>query len=154
MLSPKVEKFHSEISGHGLKTNAPVKRGEVLINFEGNLISVAEANRIYATGDDYMLQVSATEFLRLSDDSKYINHSCNPDAAFLHKNGELVALKDIPANQEITFDYSANEDTEFLLNCKCGHHNCRKQIVPFHKNSPEVQARLAPILSPYLRQKD
>ena len=37
----------------------------------------------------------------------YVNHSCDPNSAFLHRNGDhfLVALKPIAAGTELTFDY-------------------------------------------------
>lgn len=133
MLSIKVEKFYSPISGHGLKTVAPVVKGELLVKFEGNLISSQEADEIYKTGDDYILQFSSSEFLRLTEDSKYVNHSCVPSAAFLTENGELVALNDLPAGTEVTFDYSANEDTNFKLNCRCGSEQCRNEFYLFIK---------------------
>jgi SET domain-containing protein len=151
MLNPKVAKFYSPISGFGLKTVAQVQAGEVLMKFEGQLISKDQADDLYQTGYDYLLQISPNEFLNLAEDTKYVNHSCNPSAAFLHQNGELVALRDLDLGTEITFDYSANENTDFKLTCRCGSPQCRGVILPLQANEEQVQKLLQPLLSPYLR---
>lgn len=153
MLSPKVSKFFSPISGNGIKAVKDIKKGEVLIIFEGEVISSQEANKRYDQGFDYMLQIDSQQFLVLEEDSKYVNHSCSPTAAFIHNNAELVALDDLSAGTEITFDYSANEDTDFKLNCQCNSPKCRKEILPYSKTSPRIKYELKNILSPYLRNQ-
>lgn len=51
-----------------------------------------------------------------------INHSCNP-SAFVHRHTRtFISLRDIEVGDEITFDYTNNEDKmaePFICNC-CG----------------------------------
>lgn len=65
----------------------------------------------------------APEFLQ------YINHSCEPNTFFDTTNGKVVALRDIAANEEITFFYPS---TEWCMTqpfaCFCGAANCLGQI--------------------------
>lgn len=144
-------RFFSNINGYGVKAQTNFNPGEVVVTFTGEPITLVTANQLYDQGFDYLLQISPQAFLKLNNDCKYINHSCSPNCAFLNNNGELVALKPIHQGEEITFDYSANEDTDFQLKCLCLQPNCRQTILPFHKNSSIVQQQLLPLLSPYLR---
>ena len=58
----------------------------------------------------------------------YINHSCSPNAGF-NASGDLVALKIIPLNTEITWDYSVLElNPKYKMLCCCGSKFCRVSI--------------------------
>lgn len=153
MLSHKVVKFYSPVSGHGIKALENIKTDELIIKFEGKVIPKSQADKLYQEGFDYMLQIGPEEFLLLEEDSKYVNHSCAPNSAFLHQSAELVALRDIHQGEEIFFDYSANENTEFELNCLCNTINCRKKILPYFKNNEEEQKLLNLILTPYIKKQ-
>jgi hypothetical protein len=62
------------------------------------------------------------------DHARYINHSC--EASCLSPGyGFEVAVRDIPAGEELTDDYgSLNLDGPFT--CHCGLPGCRKEILP------------------------
>ncbi|GKT37607.1 hypothetical protein ADUPG1_003545, partial [Aduncisulcus paluster] len=60
---------------------------------------------------------------------KYVNHSCDPNAAFELVGHLLIfrAQKVIEPGVEITVDYSHTADTSAdLLPCKCGSARCRQ----------------------------
>ncbi len=61
----------------------------------------------------------------LHPDGMFTNHSCDPSAYIDKEHGLLVASKQVWPNDEITFDYLANE-TEIVnpFNCNCGAKNC------------------------------
>ena len=40
---------------------------------------------------------------------QYINHSCEPNTFFDTKKGEIIAIKDINENEEVTFFYPSTE---------------------------------------------
>lgn len=52
------------------------------------------------------------------------NHSCNPNASF--EDGMLIALREIAAHEEITFDYLAHPlpASPWDFECLCGAENC------------------------------
>lgn len=53
------------------------------------------------------------------------NHSCDPNAAF-DKGGMLIALRDIDANEELTFNYLAHPlpASPWNFKCDCGVEGC------------------------------
>jgi SET domain len=58
----------------------------------------------------------------------HTNHSCEPNTAF-GPNFALVALKDIKADEEITFDYSTTEaDLNWSMECSCATPSCRRVL--------------------------
>lgn len=73
--------------------------------------------------DDDRHILLAPEFLQ------YINHSCEPNVFFDTTNGEIIALRDIASNEEISFFYPSTEWTMTQpFDCFCGAANCLGQI--------------------------
>ena len=75
-------------------------------------------------------------FLDPGDDpSRYINHSCVPNAGICKSNNQLFvfAAQPIRAGTEIVFDYSTTigDDDVWVMTCNCGHATCRKRIRRF-----------------------
>jgi histone-lysine N-methyltransferase SUV39H len=82
-----------------------------------------------------------------SGPTRFINHSCDPNLRSFARVGDhadkhlhdlaLFAIRDIPAGEELTFDYVDGEDEDMMddLNdphqrthmqiCRCGSENCR-----------------------------
>lgn len=83
----------------------------------------------------------------LSGPTRFINHSCDPNLRIFARVGDhadkhihdlaLFATEDIPAYEELTFDYVDGEDTDLemdsndpakkkdMTKCLCGSENCR-----------------------------
>ena len=58
---------------------------------------------------------------------RYLNHSCKPNA--ITKGRQVIAIRDIKANEEVTIDYSITDDDVFWeMACKCKSKACRKVI--------------------------
>lgn len=57
------------------------------------------------------------------------NHSCDPNASF-NDNAVLVAIRDIAADEEITYDYLPHPvpASPWNFECLCGASNCRGWI--------------------------
>lgn len=53
------------------------------------------------------------------------NHSCDPNASF-DAGGMLVAVRDIKAGEEITYDYAAHPlpASPWNFECRCGAEGC------------------------------
>lgn len=85
----------------GLYTDSPIKRGtEILDLSEGELI--AERTRT---------SIQIDEFLHSEHDlGKYINHQKFPKCNCAIDGQFVIAIKDIKAEEELTFDYTTNED--------------------------------------------
>lgn len=55
----------------------------------------------------------------------FVNHSCSPNSQINLEDLSLVALRDIPADHEITLDYNRTETGGEKAKCDCGSRNCR-----------------------------
>ena len=67
--------------------------------------------------------------------SRYLNHSCEPNAAILKANNQilLVAAAPIDPGDEVVFDYSTSigDDDVWTMRCNCGESTCRGRIKRF-----------------------
>ena len=62
------------------------------------------------------------------------NHSCDANTGLDGLN--VIALKNISRNEELTLDYSQFLDKNMEpFDCKCGAHNCRGLITGVFNNS-------------------
>lgn len=80
---------------------------------------------------------------------RYINHSCNPNT-YIQGKRQVIALKKIRADEELTMDYSLTEaDPDFWLpgGCSCGSKQCRGKIGPVYSLSHKDFKRLEPIIT-------
>lgn len=111
-------------AGLGLFAAAPISRGEQIIQYIGEYISEAEANR---RGGKYLFAISDTEVIDgkgRENTARYINHSCDPNAeAVLYDEHEVIieAIKDIAPGEEITYDYGEEYVADHIapIGCKC-----------------------------------
>jgi hypothetical protein len=82
---------------------------------------------------------------------RFLNHGCEPNAAFVGRR--LVALRDIAAWEELSFDY---ETTEYEIaepfRCRCG--KCEgREVRGFRHLDPAERQRRAPWLAEHLRSR-
>ncbi|KAF7728566.1 Histone-Lysine N-Methyltransferase ash1l [Apophysomyces ossiformis] len=130
--------------GWGLRTLAEIKRGELIIEYRGEIIShktcEERMNTLYKHQKNfYFLDYRNGEVIDActkGTEARFINHSCDPNC-HIEKwalRGELhvgvFASKDIPANSELFYDYnfSVFGNTESQQRCYCGSSNCRGTI--------------------------
>ncbi len=136
--------------GKGVFAREAIAAGERVMVFSGALLHRTEVDF-----EDYHLQVGEDVYIGPSGGADdYVNHSCEPNCGF--QNGlELVAMRDIATDEELTWDYSTAIDEEGFAGfpCSCGSVNCRRQVMSFRDLPPEVQARLRAWLLPYLDAK-
>jgi hypothetical protein len=75
--------------------------------------------------------------------SRYVNHSCAPNAGVGKSNNQLFlfAATPIKTGQEIVFDYSTilGDDDIWMMRCKCDRPTCRRTIRRFGSLSPVVK---------------
>lgn len=80
----------------------------------------------------YLVFQYKDKYVLSTDDSQFMNHSCNPNLWFLNDTA-LVAKWDIKKGEEITYDYSTTEIDPVYIDkweCLCGSENCRGKISP------------------------
>jgi SET domain-containing protein len=136
--------------GRGVFAAAPIAMGEEILRFTGPLLTPAEIR-----ADLYHLQIGEALYLGPSGEADdYVNHSCTPNSGF--RDGlTLVAMRDIAAGEEITWDYSTAIDEAGFpgFDCQCGAAACRGRVRSFRDLDAATRARLAPWVLPYLRAR-
>jgi len=136
-----IETRHSKIHGTGVYAIAPIKKGTRIIEYLGERISHAEADRRYALkGDDdghtFLFIASSRTVIDAGvngNDARFINHSCAPNCETVIEKSRVFidAIRDIKPGEELGYDYQltweSTDDPEELklYACRCGAKKCR-----------------------------
>jgi len=130
------EKFYiakSKICGCGIFAARDLREREILFSFKGKLIEGNYQNPKYGL---VWLQIGTKKWIIPEGEGRWINHSCNPNAA-VKGDRAFVTLRPIKKGDEITYDYSTTEDPDYdkpvLAHCRCGAKECRKVIWGYSK---------------------
>ena len=158
-LSKKI-KVDKSFAGKGLFANEKLKKGELVIDFSkgtGKYISGKQADKLYKSGKDFMIQVdddlffAATNYREL-EDADYINHSCLPNCG-IKGSLRIVAMRAIEVGEEITIDYAMSESSDYKMKCECGANNCRGFVTGEDWKKQEMQRKYSGFFSEYLLNK-
>lgn len=148
----------SQIQGRGVYARVDIPCGTRLIEYVGERISHAVADR----RDDEERKKRHHTFLFIVNSrtvidaryggniSKYINHSCEPncEARFEGTRIWIFAIRDIDAGEELGYDYEYDWMPGYTLQdlseyaCKCGSERCRGTLV----DVPEDQWQMSEAL--------
>lgn len=130
----------SAIHAAGCYTTAPIEKGARVAQYTGHRMTKRQADRAY--------EASALTYLFGLGDGKividghatamFINHSCAANCETRELRGKvwIVAVRDIAAGEEITYDYCLYDGGEDEAICNCGAPQCRGTMY-----SPEESAR-------------
>ncbi|KAH8383978.1 hypothetical protein KR009_011560 [Drosophila setifemur] len=142
--SPRLEVIYMNERGFGLVCREPIAEGTFVIEYVGEVINHSEfQKRLVQKQRDrdenyYFLGVEKDFIIDAGPKgnlARFMNHSCEPNCATqkwnvncIHRVG-LFAIKDIPANAELTFNYLWDD----LMNnskkaCFCGATRCSGKI--------------------------
>ncbi len=135
----------SPIQGKGAFALQDIPKGTRIIEYVGEVISWAEADKRY---DDENMPRHHTFLFAIDEktcvdgavggnESIYINHSCDPNCEtdIVDNHIYVFAIKDIKKGEELFYDYAyerdgdEDEETEKLYFCRCGSKNCRGSIL-------------------------
>jgi hypothetical protein len=119
----------SSIDGYGVVATRDFSPGELIADVDG-IMWLEEED----FDDRYSLWIDDGIYLDMVDQTRWINHSCAPNAeieADVDEHGQawarIVAIQPIRAGDEITYDYGFTAD--LAEPCRCGAASCRKWIV-------------------------
>ncbi len=131
----------SSIHGYGVIATTPFYKGEILVVGDGFLWREDED-----FDDEYSLILPGYEldsegnegpslYYDLTDQTRWINHACTPNTQVETSWDEKtktpmawwIALHDIEAGQELTYDYAFSAHLAIPCSCKSSH--CRGLIV-------------------------
>ncbi|SCV02829.1 LAME_0H05556g1_1 [Lachancea meyersii CBS 8951] len=132
----------SAIHNWGLYALEPIAAKEMIIEYVGEMLRqpVAEMReRTYlkcGIGSSYLFRVDESTVIDATKKggiARFINHCCEPSctAKIIRVDGRkrivIYALRDIAANEELTYDYKFERETddEERLPCHCGAPSCK-----------------------------
>lgn len=152
----------SKIAGKGVFTTTRILKGKRICFLTGKLYSLEDMLEFVRVGKEAgsdPLGVDDEKYLDLDELPRSMNHSCNPKA-FIRGKNELIALRNIAAGSEITYDYSTTmNDNKQKINaagqrlwtcrCNCGSKICRGKInqfktLPLKRQVYYIRNRYAP----------
>jgi hypothetical protein len=135
----------SGIQGRGVYARRDIPTGTRLIEYTGERISNAEADRRDAAERNmrhhtFLFVVNRRSVIDArygGNASKYINHSCDPncEARFEGVHIWISAIRDIRAGDELSYDYEYDWEPGCTMAdlaeyaCHCGSHQCRGTMV-------------------------
>jgi SET domain-containing protein len=136
----RLQTRRSGVHGKGVFALCDLSAGETLIEYVGEIISWDEAQERHPHDPD---QPNHTFYFHIDGDrvidanfggnsSRWINHSCDPNCEAEERNGRIfiVALRDIAAGQELSYDYGLMVEERYTAKlkaeyaCHCGAANC------------------------------
>ncbi len=119
----------SAIHAAGCYTTAPIAKGTAVVEYTGERISKDDADVKYEN-------LPITYLFGIGDGSTvidgfgtamFINHSCDPNCETEEEDGRvwIIAIRDIAAGEELTYDYHLYDGDDSAALCHCGAATCR-----------------------------
>ncbi len=127
--------------GRGLFAGQSIAGGTEILRFTGPVLSLNEVRSRGAAAAN-ALQVGIDRYLYLDEPGRFVNHSCEPNAAVVNDT-TLVAIREIGAGEEIRFDYSTTVSDGWTMPCRCGAPGCRGLVVAFQLLPEPLRRRYA-----------
>lgn len=131
------------VKGRGVFPAKPIARGQLVLRFVGPVYT-----RETCPEFSEAIQVGVNAWMHSSgglDD--LVNHACDPNCGLWQVGGDtfLIALRDIAAHEELSFDYSSSmvDEPWQMDGCGCGTALCRGVIANFLDMPPDARARYA-----------
>lgn len=120
----KLVKVKRGISGLGLFALEDIKKGEMIIEYVGNVLNDEQVLNVKS--NQYLFEVGRNRTIDgsvRSNIARYCNHSCDGNAESEIKKGRvfILATKNIKEGDEIVYDYGEEFVKEFIApkGCRC-----------------------------------
>lgn len=146
----------SGVHGKGVYALVPIRAGELVMEYTGEVITWDEAVRRHPHDPS---QPDHTFYFHLSDElvidgkvggnaSRWINHACAPNVEADDDSGQvyLLALRDIQPGEELFFDYGLVIDERYTpalkkrFECRCGNPGCRRTMLAPKRERAKAKA--------------
>ena len=146
----------SAIQGFGVFAARPFSKGAVVLVIDDSRV-VDDLHPLSSADDarhcDYL---EAGKIVLMQPPERHINHSCAPNTYVKTVDGRrlVMALRDIQAGEEITYDYCINSGGDTVWICHCGAATCRGEIHSDFFHLPlELQREYLPLLDDWFRRE-
>jgi len=141
----RIQSRRSGVHGRGVFALADLAEGETLIEYVGEIISWDEALRRHPHDPSnphhtFYFHIDETHVIDAhvgGNSSRWINHSCDPNCEAEVVDGRVFirALRNIPAGEELFYDYGLVIDEPYTARlkadypCWCGSPRCRGTLL-------------------------
>jgi uncharacterized protein len=149
------DREHSE-GGRGVFAKADIVKDELVSLWGGRIIGAKDLDPTMPRFTQRILQLDEGLYLLTAEEPEpndCFNHSCEPNLGFFGQIG-LVAMRDIKAGEELTFDYAMSDGGPYdEFECFCGSRDCRKKITGNDWKLPQLWDKYRGYFSPYLARR-
>jgi uncharacterized protein len=157
-LSPKTRVGASPIEGRGLFARRRIRKGEIVAIKGGHVYDARTLAKVKGRVAVSYIQIADRFFIgaltaaEVARNKIFINHSCAPNLGI---RGQItyVALRDIGAGEELTYDWAMEENRRDPTRCRCGARGCRGVLSGRDWTIPRLQRRYRGYFSSYLEDK-
>jgi SET domain-containing protein len=156
--SPAIEVRDSPLHGLGVFATRRIRKGTRVVEYLGERVSHAEADRRYENKDaddahTFLFIVDSRTVIDAGVDgnvARFVNHGCAPNCESVIENRRVFidAIRTIQQGEELTYDYqipreaSDPPDIDEIFACRCGAESCRGSMLwPPRHAKPQRQSR-------------
>ena len=123
----------------------PIRKGERVLEYLGERMTHAMADRRYAVRDDVDVHTMlftvnnriVIDATRRGNSARWINHSCDPNSETVQYGNRIYiqAIRDIKPGEELTYDYQLyleerhSKAAKAAYPCFCGAQSCRGTLL-------------------------
>lgn len=133
-----------------------IPKGELISLWGGDIVLISSLDPSMPRFTQRVLQIDEELCILTAEEKEpndCFNHSCDPNLGFTGQIG-LVAMRDIQAGEELTFDYAMSDGSPYdEFECYCGSKNCRKKITGNDWKLTELWKRYDGYFSTYLAKR-
>ena len=139
--APLIKVRGSKVHGSGVFAAQPIRKGRRIIEYTGDRVTHAEADRRYEDKDasdnhTFLFIVDRATVIDAGvggNEARFINHSCDPNCESVIEGRRVFieAIRDIAAGEELAYDYQIQRDEDDPANvdevfaCRCAAESCR-----------------------------
>lgn len=160
---PPIEVRNSPLHGLGVFATRRIPRGTRVLEYVGERVSHAEADRRYDDKDardahTFLFIVDSRTVIDAGvggNEARFVNHACEPncESVIEERRVYIEALRTIQPGEELTYDYQIQRekddppDVDEIFACLCGYPRCRGSMLwpPRRKQRAAVRTGRAPV---------
>ena len=153
-MGRRIQVRRSGVHGKGVFALQDIPKGEVIIQYVGEIITWKTAQRRHPHNANdpnhtfyfHINDKHVIDALRGGNSSRWINHSCNPNCEADEVADEVYikSIKKIKAGEELTYDYGLTIDEPYTAKlkaeypCWCGAKSCRGTLLSPKKKTERL----------------